>query len=153
MRKQCYMDKGLVDSFALTCISQFFSVMSDLLHLLLLVFISIFAPWRMLSLISSLSAPLHLAPHRMAQELVEHVHIAENHLYDYFHFFAQRINSVAKEVDTYGVMNWQWGSYTQARNWEDDESVIAEKTCLRVYNKRMRNVLKEAEKLNDEVTE
>ena len=106
----------------------------------------------MLSLISSLSAPLHLAPHRMAQELVEHVHIAENHLYDYFHFFAQRINSVAKEVDTYGVMNWQWGSYTQARNWEDDESVIAEKTCLRVYNKRMRNVLKEAEKLNDEVT-
>ena len=31
MRKQCYMDKGLVDSFALTCISQFFSVMSDLL--------------------------------------------------------------------------------------------------------------------------
>ena len=111
MRKQFYTDKGLVDSFAPTCILQFLMVLADLFHVLLLLFICPFAPWRLLSLISTLSAPLHLAPHRVAQELIERMYMAENHLYDYFHFFAQRINAVAKEVDTYGVDYWQWGTY------------------------------------------
>lgn len=152
LQDTCYTkedDMGLVDCFAPTAIFHFAKVLEDICHVLIFVFVFMLAPWRMMDLISSLCAPVHLAPHRVAQELDEHMRMAENHLYDYYHFFAERLNNTAKEPDRFSDYVWQWGTYRQGRSFRGDEGDKSEEWSLNVYRKRMDKVLKKAKNLDD----